>query len=123
MARVTVEDCVRLIPNRFELVLMAARRTREISSGSQITLPRDNDKNPVVSLREIAKESIPLIPLKENLIKALQRNVFESDVEDVTEEVEEFIATDHGNWLADEDLKDLHEQTEDDLLLEEDLDE
>ena len=60
MARVTVEDCVRLVPNRFDLVLMAAQRAREISSGAALTVDRDNDKNPVVALREIADETIDL---------------------------------------------------------------
>ena len=60
MARVTVEDCVERIPNRFELVMLAAKRSREISSGSSLTVERDNDKNPVVALREIADETVPL---------------------------------------------------------------
>ena len=58
MARVTVEDCVERIPNRFELVIMAAQRSRELSVGSELTVERDNDKNPVVALREIADETI-----------------------------------------------------------------
>ena len=64
MARVTVEDCVDKIPNRFELVLLAARRARNIHSGAPLTLERDNDKNPVVALREIADETIELEVLK-----------------------------------------------------------
>ncbi|CAO5675237.1 MAG: DNA-directed RNA polymerase subunit omega [Holosporales bacterium] len=122
MARVTVEDCVRLIPNRFELVLMAARRTREISSGSAITLPRDNDKNPVVALREIAKESVPLLPLRDALIKALRKNVFGSDATDVADEdMQELLASDQPSWLEKKDLNDLHE--EDDSFLDESDDE
>ncbi|CUS56756.1 MULTISPECIES: DNA-directed RNA polymerase subunit omega [unclassified Hyphomonas] len=72
MARVTVEDCVEKVPNRFELVLLAAHRARMIREGSPITVDRDNDKDPVVSLREIADESIDLKVVKEALISNLQ---------------------------------------------------
>ncbi|MEQ3650356.1 DNA-directed RNA polymerase subunit omega [Hyphomonas sp.] len=72
MARVTVEDCVEKVPNRFELVLLAAHRSRMIREGSPITVDRDNDKDPVVSLREIADESIDLKVVKEALISNLQ---------------------------------------------------
>jgi DNA-directed RNA polymerase subunit omega len=75
MARVTVEDCVDKVPNRFDLVLLAAHRAREISSGSPISVDRDNDKNPVVALREIAEESIPVEDLREHAIQALQRQI------------------------------------------------
>jgi len=75
MARVTVEDCVERIPNRFELVLLAARRARGIAAGSMLTVDRDNDKNPVVALREIADNTIDLDALKASLISALQRRV------------------------------------------------
>ncbi|MBF0248136.1 MAG: DNA-directed RNA polymerase subunit omega [Alphaproteobacteria bacterium] len=78
MARVTVEDCVTKIPNRFELVMVAAQRARDISSGSELTLDRDNDKNPVVALREIADETVDYDALQETLIKGLQRYI-ESD--------------------------------------------
>ena len=72
MARVTVEDCVEKVPNRFELVLLAAHRSRMIREGSPITVDRDNDKDPVVSLREIADESVDLKIVKEALISNLQ---------------------------------------------------
>jgi len=72
MARVTVEDCVDKIPNRFELVMMAAQRARGISAGAQLTVDRDNDKNPVVSLREIAEEMVSPSDLEEEVIKSLQ---------------------------------------------------
>ncbi len=72
MARVTVEDCVDKIPNRFDLVMMAAQRARNISAGAQLTVDRDNDKNPVVALREIADETVPLEELEEGLVKSLQ---------------------------------------------------
>ena len=75
MARVTVEDCVTKIPNRFELVMLAAQRARSIAAGAELTLDRDNDKNPVVALREIADETIDLDDLREGLIKSLQKHV------------------------------------------------
>jgi DNA-directed RNA polymerase subunit omega len=75
MARVTVEDCVDKIPNRFELVLLAAHRARSIANGSHITVAPDNDKNPVISLREIADKTIPPDDLREGLIHSIQKNV------------------------------------------------
>jgi DNA-directed RNA polymerase subunit omega len=75
MARVTVEDCVVKIPNRFELVMIAAQRARDISSGAPLTVDRDRDKNPVVALREIADETVDLEMLREGLIKGLQKHV------------------------------------------------
>jgi DNA-directed RNA polymerase subunit omega len=78
MARVTVEDCVEIVPNRFELVLLAGQRARMISSGAQLTIDRDRDKNPVVALREIADRTVDTRNLSEDLVKGLQRFV-ESD--------------------------------------------
>ena len=75
MARVTVEDCIDKVENRFELVLLASHRARMVSSGAQITVDRDNDKNPVVALREIADETISPEDLKEDLIHSLQKYV------------------------------------------------
>jgi len=75
MARVTVEDCVDKVPNRFELVLLAAHRARAIANGSPVTIDPDNDKNPVVALREIAEKTIPPEDLKEGLIHSIQKNV------------------------------------------------
>lgn len=75
MARVTVEDCIDKVDNRFELVLLASHRARLISQGAQITVPRDNDKNPVVALREIADETLSPGDLKEDLIHSLQKHV------------------------------------------------
>ena len=75
MARVTVEDCVDKVPNRFELVLLAGHRARTISSGAPITVERDNDKNPVVALREIAAETISPEDMKEDLIHSMQKYV------------------------------------------------
>ncbi|WP_072397033.1 DNA-directed RNA polymerase subunit omega [Hyphomicrobium sp. CS1GBMeth3] len=75
MARVTVEDCVDKVPNRFELVLLAAHRARSIANGSAITVDPDNDKNPVISLREIAERTIPPEDMRESLIHSIQKNV------------------------------------------------
>jgi DNA-directed RNA polymerase subunit omega len=75
MARVTVEDCVEKVPNRFELVLLAAHRARSIASGSAMTVEPDNDKNPVIALREIAEATIPAEDMRESLIHSLQKNV------------------------------------------------
>jgi len=75
MARVTVEDCVDKVPNRFELVMLAAHRAREISAGAEITIDRDNDKNPVVSLREIADETQSADDLRERLIESNQPQI------------------------------------------------
>jgi DNA-directed RNA polymerase subunit omega len=75
MARVTVEDCIDKVDNRFELVLLASHRARQISQGAQITVDRDNDKNPVVALREIADEMLAPDDLKEDLIHSLQKHV------------------------------------------------
>jgi DNA-directed RNA polymerase subunit omega len=91
MARVTVEDCILKIPNRFELVLLAAQRARNISRGEEITIDRDNDKNPVVALREIADETVELPALEQDLIKSLLRA---PEPEPVEEEVIDLIATD-----------------------------
>ncbi len=75
MARVTVEDCVDKVPNRFELVLLAAHRARAISNGSAVAIDPDDDKNPVISLREIADKSVPADDLRESLIHSIQKNV------------------------------------------------
>lgn len=75
MARVTVEDCVDKVPNRFELVMLAAHRAREISSGAPLTVDRDKDKNPVVALREIADETQAADALRERMIEALQTQI------------------------------------------------
>ena len=82
MARVTVEDCVEQIPNRFELVAIAAQRARHISAGAELTIERDNDKNPVVALREIADKTVNLRELEEDLIKSLQHHVEQDEPEE-----------------------------------------
>lgn len=82
MARVTVEDCIDKVDNRFDLVLLAAHRARQISQGSMITVDRDNDKNPVVALREIAEETLSPGDLEEDLIHSLQKHVEVDEPED-----------------------------------------
>ncbi len=91
MARVTVEDCVERIPNRFELVLLAAQRARNISRGEELTIDRDNDKNPVIALREIAEETIDLERIEQDLVKSLSRA---PEPEPADEEVLDLIPTD-----------------------------
>ena len=85
MARVTVEDCVEKVPNRFDLVLLAAHRSRNISAGSSLTIDRDNDKTPVVSLRELAEETLDLDDLRESLVNGLQRVITDDDMPDEEE--------------------------------------
>jgi DNA-directed RNA polymerase subunit omega len=85
MARVTVEDCVDKVSNRFDLVLLAAERARAISGGAELTLDRDRDKNPVVALREIAEETVRPVILKENLVQSLQR--VQPDDDDQVDEI------------------------------------
>lgn len=84
MARVTVEDCIDKVTNRFELVMVASQRARKIGSGAALTIDRDNDKNPVVALREIADETVEVEELKEDLIRNNQRVIaMDDDGEDV----------------------------------------
>ena len=90
MARVTVEDCVMKVPNRFELVVLAAQRSRTISAGAPLSIDRDNDKNPVVALREIADETIELEELEDNVIRGMQKHVEIDEPED--EDPIEFMA-------------------------------
>ena len=105
MARVTVEDCVQRIPNRFELVLLAAQRARNISRGEEITVDRDNDKNPVVALREIADETITLEKLNSDLLKSLSRA---PEPEPADEEVLDLIPTEQ-NIFGLQDISDADE--------------
>ncbi len=87
MARVTVEDCVLKVPNRFDLVLMASQRSRDISAGAPLTVERDNDKNPVIALREIAEESVSIEELSDALIQGMQRHV---EIDQPEEEPQDF---------------------------------
>lgn len=90
MARVTVEDCVLKIPNRFELVMLAGQRARDISSGGHLTVDRDNDKNPVVALREIADETVDLDALRNSVVQGLQKHV---EVDEPEEDEIDVLAT------------------------------
>ena len=94
MARVTVQDCITKIPNRFDLVLAAAQRSREISNGIPIEIERNNDKNPVVSLREIAEEAVDPDTLQERFIRSMQKNIIKEEVmsEEETSLEDEFSA-------------------------------
>ena len=85
MARVTVEDCVLKVPNRFELVLLAAQRAKNISAGAALTVDRDRDKNPVVALREIAEDKVDLDELRNTLVTGMQKNYKEEDIASETE--------------------------------------
>ena len=90
MARVTVEDCILKVPNRFELVVLAAQRARDVAAGAPLSVDRDNDKDPVVALREIADETVDLGVLRNSLVKGLQKTV-ESD--EPEEEIVDFLAS------------------------------
>lgn len=87
MARITVEDCIDKVENRFDLVLLAGHRARMIANGSPLTIDRDNDKNPVVALREIADETVDPDDLREDLIHSLQRHVEVDEPEDAAEAI------------------------------------
>lgn len=102
MARVTVEDCILKVPNRFELALLASHRARGIASGSPITVERDNDKNPVIALREVAGESIDLENIQEDLITSMRQHHANED----SEEELESILSEEGD-LYNEVLKEL----------------
>ncbi len=117
MARVTVEDCVEIVPNRFELVMLAAQRARRIGSGAQITIDRDNDKNPVVSLREIADGAVSTDDLREDLVRSHQR-VYRAEEEE--EEIIDLMeGEDDWNALSDRDRSlDAGDESEDDDLAE-----
>ena len=91
MARVTVEDCILKVDNRFELIVLASHRGREITAGAELTLPRDNDKNPVVSLREIAEETIVVEDLKEDMIVSMQNQIMDDEASSKTDEESEDI--------------------------------
>ena len=110
MARVTVEDCVDKIPNRYELLMVAAQRAKDVASGSPITVAKDNDKNPVIALREIADGTVSIEELQKSLVMGLQKYV---EVEEPEEEELEIMA-------AEKELAELDEQFSG-LLLDTDL--
>jgi DNA-directed RNA polymerase subunit omega len=113
MARVTVEDCIDKVENRFDLVLLAGHRARMISSGSQITVDRDNDKNPVVALREIAEKTISPDDLKEELVHSLQKYV---EVDEPEPEAAPLITAAGGSVDADDTEVTVDRMTEEELL-------
>ncbi len=112
MARVTVEDCIDKVDNRFELVLLASHRARMISAGSQLTVDRDRDKNPVVALREIAETTISPEDLKEDLIHSLQKHV---DVDEPEPESVPMLGAVAGSG-GDDSSVEFDRMTEEDLL-------
>src|SRR4029078_10457108 len=113
MARVTVEDCIDKVDNRFDLVLLASHRGRMISSGAAITVERDNDKNPVVALREIAETTIPPEDLREDLIHSLQKYV---EVDEPEPEAVPLIGAAGGSVDADDPEVTTDRMTEEELL-------
>ena len=119
MARVTVEDCIDKVPNRFELVLLAAHRARSISQGAPITVERDNDKNPVVALREIADETVVTDDLREEYIHSMQKHV-EVDEPEATEvpliQQSGDMSVVNDAASAVEDAPEMEQMTEEDLL-------
>src|SRR3954469_23682040 len=113
MARVTVEDCIDKVENRFDLVLLASHRARIVSSGAPITVERDNDKNPVVALREIAEETVSPGDLKEDLIHSLQKYV---EVDEPEPDVVPLIGGQGANVDTDDTDVVLERMTEEELL-------
>lgn len=101
MARVTVEDCVEQIPNRFDLVLMASHRSRNIAAGSTLTVDRDNDKTPVVALRELAEKTVNFDDLRESLVMGLQRVILDDDMPE-EEEQDVIMNLEHGETKSKE---------------------
>ena len=118
MARVTVEDCVVLVPNRFDLVMLAAHRARALASGAELLLDRDRDKNPVVALREIAERKLDLESLHESLVKGLQKRIEPDRPED---DVVELMSSEQQSWINA--AMDSDESEDDDLDMDSDLDE
>ena len=118
MARVTVEDCIDKVENRFELVLLASHRARLISQGASITIDRDNDKNPVVALREIADETLSPDDLKEDLIHSLQKHV---EVDEPEPDPASLIAAGATATADSEEQDDLPETITFDQMSEEEL--
>src|SRR5690606_20387798 len=116
MARVTVEDCIDKVENRFELVLLAGHRARQISQGAQIKVDRDNDKNPVVALREIADEELAPEDLREDLMHSLQKHVEVDEPEDDKPELPAAAAAETTETETEDDAVTFDRMTEEDLL-------
>ena len=127
MARVTVEDCVLKVPNRFELVLLAAQRAREITSGAPLSIDRDDDKNPVIALREIAEDTIELDHLQDSLVRGMQKHV-EIDEPEETPDLEQRlfgVADPTGPAIGEDEIDEeaVEGELEEDLLAVEDEEE
>ena len=122
MARVTVEDCVVKVPNRFELVLVASQRAREITAGAVLTLDRDDNKNPVVALREIAEETVPIDKLQDSLIRGMQKHV-EIDEPEETIELEPnlFGVAEEALGLPGDDIEEIDDEAAEEDELAEDM--
>lgn len=119
MARVTVEDCITRVPNRFELVLIASQRVNEIATGAPLAVDRDNDKNSVIALREIAEDKVSLDALKEDLVRAFQ--IHHEDDADEREAVEAL--SQEKDWLEQNESGNIEEEiAEDALTVVEDID-
>ena len=113
MARITVEDCIDKFPSRFELVLVASQRARELHSGETPTINRDNDKNTVIALREIADTTIPIEKMKENLIEGFQKVTINDEEED--ENIETKSLEKENNEQNEELISDFNSQTEEEI--------
>lgn len=103
MARVTIEDCIRVVSNPFDLVILAAKRARDVSAGASITVARDNDKNPVVALREIAQSTISVENLHDSVVRGMQRSHFIDDQEDQEDAMDDEAFDDSDDSLLEEE--------------------
>ncbi|MCL2473420.1 MAG: DNA-directed RNA polymerase subunit omega [Alphaproteobacteria bacterium] len=128
MARVTVEDCVVLLPNRFDLVILASHRAKALGAGAEIKVPKNRDKNPVIALREIAESKLNLDDLNDSLIKSFQKHI---EPEKLEAEIAELMASEQQAWhenisvvSMEEDADDLFddEDDEEELSMEDDVD-
>jgi DNA-directed RNA polymerase subunit omega len=120
MARVTVEDCILKIPNRFELVVLAAQRANDIAAGSPLTIERNNDKNPVIALREIAGENVSFDELRRELVDGFRQNI---ELDDTEREMADMLSEEQGiSFAADqEELEDLLEDESINIIDADDL--
>ena len=120
MARVTVEDCIREVPNRFDLVLLASQRARQVAAGAPLTINRDNDKNPVVALREIAERTVSLDELQNGLIQNLQKHIQGDEPE---EELMELLAEEQSYAGEAQRQSEIEELALDDEIGDDEVDE
>lgn len=118
MARVTVEDCILQITNRFELVMLSAHRARSLASGAELKVERDRDKNPVVALREIAEQKLDLDGLHESLVKSLQKRIEPDQPE---EEVVELMVGEQQSWITANDEDEAEGEMDEELGAEDEV--